>query len=314
MIWLTWRQHRVRILVTIGLVVAYGIFLLVDGLANGRVVADALVNPTFQGPWPSVPEDVTNRVLQTRQVIGYVGLVPALIGMFWGAPVISREFELGTQRMAWTQSVSRLRWLTTKLSTLSVLAAVVGLAIGAITSTWVDVYQGTSLGQRFSSGSLFGASGIVPMAWCAAGFLIGAAAGAFTRKMLPAMAMALAVLLGFVVLLNGFAREYYAAPERVVSEIGDLTGIARDEISVETTYTGPDGREIDTTEFRTNGVCADVVGSSRDCFANAGYRKVDYVHSADRYWRFQLTETGLLLLVGLGAAGYAVRRTIRHNA
>ena len=42
-------------------------------------------------------------------------VVPALIGMFWGAPIIAHELETGTFRLAWTQSVSRLRWLLVKL-------------------------------------------------------------------------------------------------------------------------------------------------------------------------------------------------------
>ena len=29
-------------------------------------------------------------------------VLPALIGMFWGAPLIARELETGTFRMAWT--------------------------------------------------------------------------------------------------------------------------------------------------------------------------------------------------------------------
>jgi hypothetical protein len=37
--------------------------------------------------------------------------VPALIGMFWGAPLVAREFETGTYRLAWTQGVTRTRWL-----------------------------------------------------------------------------------------------------------------------------------------------------------------------------------------------------------
>src|ERR1039458_5140856 len=34
-------------------------------------------------------------------------LVPALVGMFWGAPLIAREMETGSFRLAWTQSVTR---------------------------------------------------------------------------------------------------------------------------------------------------------------------------------------------------------------
>jgi hypothetical protein len=31
--------------------------------------------------------------------------------MFWGAPLVAGELESGTFRLAWTQDVSRVRWL-----------------------------------------------------------------------------------------------------------------------------------------------------------------------------------------------------------
>jgi len=41
---------------------------------------------------------------------------PALIGIFWGAPLIGRELETGTHQVAWNQSVTRTRWLAIKLA------------------------------------------------------------------------------------------------------------------------------------------------------------------------------------------------------
>jgi hypothetical protein len=32
--------------------------------------------------------------------------LPALIGLFWGAPLVARELEAGTHRLVWTQSVT----------------------------------------------------------------------------------------------------------------------------------------------------------------------------------------------------------------
>ena len=43
---------------------------------------------------------------------------PLLVGLFWGAPVLAREFERGTHRLAWTQSVPRRAWLVVKLGVL----------------------------------------------------------------------------------------------------------------------------------------------------------------------------------------------------
>ena len=42
-------------------------------------------------------------------------VVPAILGIFWGAPLITRELEAGTHRLVWSQSVSRTRWLAIKL-------------------------------------------------------------------------------------------------------------------------------------------------------------------------------------------------------
>jgi hypothetical protein len=42
-------------------------------------------------------------------------LLPAVIGVFWGVPMITRELETGTHSLVWNQTVTRKRWLTTKL-------------------------------------------------------------------------------------------------------------------------------------------------------------------------------------------------------
>ena len=42
--------------------------------------------------------------------------LPALVGAFWGAPLVARELESGTYRLAWAQSVTRTRWLAVKLA------------------------------------------------------------------------------------------------------------------------------------------------------------------------------------------------------
>ena len=37
---------------------------------------------------------------------GIILLTPAVIGLFWGAPLIARELETGTAALAWNQSVT----------------------------------------------------------------------------------------------------------------------------------------------------------------------------------------------------------------
>src|SRR5207247_399934 len=62
-------------------------------------------------------------------------LAPALIGIFWGAPLLTRELETGTYRVAWTQSVTRSRWLLTKLGLVG-LATVTVAGLLMLTITW----------------------------------------------------------------------------------------------------------------------------------------------------------------------------------
>src|SRR5260370_14860711 len=64
---------------------------------------------------------------------GYLLLaVPALIGMFVGAPVLARELETGTFRYAWTQGFGRWRWTRAKLLMLAVVVAAPSGAIRAL--------------------------------------------------------------------------------------------------------------------------------------------------------------------------------------
>ena len=61
--------------------------------------------------------------------------LPALIGVFWGAPLITRELEAGTHRLVWNQSVTRTRWLATKLG-LTGLAAMAAAGLLSLAVTW----------------------------------------------------------------------------------------------------------------------------------------------------------------------------------
>ena len=51
--------------------------------------------------------------LHARDALAYV--VPAVVGVFWGAPMVARELEAGTYRLVWNQSITRTRWLVAKL-------------------------------------------------------------------------------------------------------------------------------------------------------------------------------------------------------
>ena len=113
-------------------------------------------------------------------------VVPALIGIFWGAPLIARELETGTHRLAFNQSITRTRWLATKLAIIgTATAATAGLLSWAVTA-WahhIDHATGNAIRPQF-----FGARGIVPIGYALFAFALGVTLGMLIRRTVPAMA------------------------------------------------------------------------------------------------------------------------------
>jgi hypothetical protein len=190
MIWVAWRQFRTQALVALGLLIAFSVLVLVTGLHLRDVYS------SLGGARCGTHNDCTALVGHDAQLAGLLGpallAIPSLLGMFWGAPLVARELESGTYRLAWTQSVTRRRWLTGRVALVGVAAlAVAGLASWLV-SWWFAPLDAVKL-NRFDP-SVFTERGTVAIGYAGFAFALGVAAGALTRRTLPAMA---ATLLGF---------------------------------------------------------------------------------------------------------------------
>ena len=133
-------------------------------------------------------------------------VLPALVGMFWGAPLIAREIETGTFRLAWTQGVTRRRWLTVKLA----LVGLAGMALTGLLSlilTWwfspIDRVQLNPLDP-----SVFGVRGIAPVGYAAFAFALGVTAGILIRRTIPAMAVTLVAFTAARLAVTYYVRPY----------------------------------------------------------------------------------------------------------
>ncbi|WP_406044019.1 hypothetical protein OG799_06325 [Micromonospora sp. NBC_00898] len=119
MIWLSWRQHRNHLLAA-----ATGIAILsVAYLAmRGSLVSylrDSGLTACLAQPNEGCGDLIGGlraRYPALLDALPYLNLAPALVGLFWGAPLVAGEVEAGTHRLAWTQGVGRQRWLRTKWS------------------------------------------------------------------------------------------------------------------------------------------------------------------------------------------------------
>ncbi|HEX4254445.1 MAG TPA: hypothetical protein VH089_05115 [Streptosporangiaceae bacterium] len=161
MTWFAWRQARTVIMVALAATAAVAVAAIAAGRAGGTLRL-----------WLSV----------------LVVVVPGLLGVFWGAPLVAGELESGSFRLAWTQDVSRTRWLGLRLAVSGLAAmAVAGLVSGLVT-WWAGPLDRAAMDQ-FGS---FDSRGLVPVGYAAFAFALGALIGALLRTTVPAMAVTLA--------------------------------------------------------------------------------------------------------------------------
>jgi hypothetical protein len=220
----SWRQFRTQALIgTAGLVVL-AVILLITGpnLVHVYDVAVAQCRASGGGPGGCVnPVTSDDGKLQVF-VLGLVLIVPVLIGMFWGAPLVARELESGTFRLAWTQSVSRLRWLLVKLGLVGLASAAVGVLLSLMVSWWFSPIDKVTA-NRFSPAS-FGMHGFVPAGYALFAFTLGAATGVLFRRTLPAMAVTLVGFVAARVVVAEWIRPHFMSPVTEATRLNPSDG------------------------------------------------------------------------------------------
>jgi hypothetical protein len=164
MIWLTWRQFRTQAALAVGALVVVGLVLAITGSHLMDVYSSTVVNCQAHNDCPAAVEAFSTTY---RELQGWLGalmyVVPALVGIFWGAPLVARELESGTFRMAWTQTVTRTRWLIAKLALVG-FAAIAAAGIFSLMVTWWSSRLDLVSMSRFET---FDTRGVVPIGYAA---------------------------------------------------------------------------------------------------------------------------------------------------
>jgi hypothetical protein len=193
MTWLTWRQFRTQAMVGAGALVLLALVMVPTGL-HLRHLYDSTVAPCTNGTshvdCSTAIEYFSRQYHQLQGWMGFlIAVLPAIIGVFWGAPLVARELESGTYRLAWTQSVTRTRWLATKLAVVGAASLVVAGLFSLGVTWWFSRIDQLGMNQF----GVFDQRGIVAVGYAALAFALGVTAGVLIRRTLPAMAATLAV-------------------------------------------------------------------------------------------------------------------------
>jgi hypothetical protein len=185
MTWLAWRQARAQI--AAGVAAAAAVAVLAAGAGRG---------------------DTTLRVWLSALVV----VIPGILGVFWGAPLVAGELESGTFRLAWTQDASRARWLTCRLAVWGLAGISVAGLVSWVVSWWAGPLDRAGMDQ-FGS---FDSRGIVPVGYAAFGFTLGVLLGALVRRTVPAMAATLVAFTTARVAFRLLARPHLVPPQAKV--------------------------------------------------------------------------------------------------
>jgi hypothetical protein len=320
--WLVWRQYRASTAITGVLIGLFAVLLVITGLQMasqfhadfGACLAAnncrfPVADVSFGSGWLWV-------------IVEFSLAVPAILGMFLGAPAVAREAETGTAHFAWTQAVTRRRWLTVKAGWLLLAALAWGGAVGALV-TWWSGPQNAVAASQFNP-STFDVQGIMPAAYSLFAMALGIAAGTLIRRVLPALAVTLGAFFAVRLIIEDWVRQHYMTP------VTSIYNVALDNIpwpkgatwTLSHGFRGPNGPLArpggDMVQMTSNGFpAADIPAACRayfvqgprqdplfPCLTSHGYSQYLTYQPAARYWPFQFIEAGIF--VALAAAAIAV--------
>lgn len=200
----TWLLHRGALT---------GFFIMFAALTAAIVIAQLNTRVSYASyvshgciarPIDHVPCGDLDNALQTMNDV-FAGLLigvsafPALVGVFLGAPLISRELESGTFRFTWTQGGGRTRFLSATLVLLAAFVTILGCVLGLLLGGWyAHPFEVTGAYNQWQAG-LFDTTGWLLAVWTLFALALGSFLGTVLRRTVAAMA-ATAVAVGGLLL------------------------------------------------------------------------------------------------------------------
>jgi hypothetical protein len=348
-LWLSFRQFRGQAAVVAAALVALAVLLVIVGLQALDDYHATVTSCVTSGGCSGAAAEFVHRYQQMGQWLsGLVLVVPGLVGIFWGAPLLARELESGTFRLAWTQGVSRARWTLCKLGLLGLASmAVAGLCSLLVTwwSSPLDLAVGAGPFANFDT------RGIVPIGYAAFAFSLGVGMGAVMRRTVAAMGATLVAFVGVRLAFMQWVRPHLMAPvvtrlpfrvnslqriqigshlpqgawvvsQSVVNAAGQhISGGPGGLLDIPVTNVGPGGISIPGV-----GTCANIrpttaqlaqpqtmTGLITRCFNQLHLTTVTTYQPANRYWPLQTYEALIFLAAAAAVGAFTVWWVRRIN-
>ena len=306
MTWVAWRTQRPQLLAVLGLAVLLALWLATTGLGMGY-------SPTWKY-W-------------TELDVYVLMALPPIIGLVVGAPLVAGELDRRTQRLAWTQGMSRRQWVGWKIVVGAATVVAASGLLTLLTQWWVTA---VSISPLSNSGgftgvkiqpNVFDVTGVVLIGYALFAFAVGAALGALIRR--PGWAFAAGV--PFVAVARLVVRSDLRAHLVAPAVVSNLSGALSNKLDHAWVLVGgivPDGRTSPPpgstwgTPYPGLTACVSaskdhsLTGWSHCLVANHLHYVIRY-QPESHYWALQGLEGGIFIaasLVLLGVVVLAVRR------
>jgi ABC-type transport system involved in multi-copper enzyme maturation permease subunit len=317
------RRFRLESMAIAGGLLAIGVLALVTGRMMSSEyydsgLADCLATSSRSG-CDDLIDSFGNSFSSLQILILPLVLLPALLGAFVGAPLVARELEHGTHRFLWTQGITRRRWLGYMAGAALGLAVIAGALYSLIAAAWLDITNKVT-DERF--GQMYDFQGLVPVAAGVFAVAVGIACGLILRRTLPAMIATIGIFIVVRLTTAIVLRPHFASAKTLDTAFGPddpLSGtgawvLSRNTVTADGLVIGRDGSlNISGLERycppleNASPMNPPREGDVQQCLEQLGVHSVIRYHPGNRFWTFQLIESGIMLAL----AGVAMLVTAR---
>jgi hypothetical protein len=311
---LIWRLHRNQVYFAGGALVGLAVLLIVTGTTMAHDYRDFLTDCATTQSCAIGQGQLFSGDGFIIDLVNFTIAVPLLFGLFWGAPLLAKEFEDGTHNLAWTQGATRRHWLSTNVMWALLAAAIWGAAMAALVSWWRSPEN--AMDTRFGT---FDIQGIAPVAYSLFAVALGIAVGSVFRRVLPAIATTLGIFVALRVAIGVYLRPHLMKPISALFALKGTGGVPQGSWVLSTVIVGPHGHnygnQFSPADFPT--ICrSDVAkgGQLARCFSSHGFRQLTTYQPASRFWAFQGIESVIFIVLAALLVAFAYWRTLTRDA
>ncbi|MEV8227536.1 hypothetical protein AB0P41_16035 [Streptomyces sp. NPDC079167] len=312
------RQHRITLRVA-GLLALAGAVALIGFALWASHVIDSFEAGSCEASGLSGPAcdqrivDFSGSMSFFQRGLTYAGLVltvlPGIVSAFVAGPLIARELESGTYRVAWTQSVTPTRWLVAKLAVPTVFL-VAGVTVLSAVLAWAQTRTATDYTVDWFDAPLFGATAPVVIGYTLLGVAVGALTGLLVRRIVAAMAVAVVVTGAVMVALATLRSSLWPLRTTIGTTEGRLD-IPIESWVVDLGLVTTDGDRLPTDVCWRNASEAQTARCMAERDITGWF--VDH-HPPSHLWPLQFVETGIVLVLAALAVAGAFRVLRRRTA